>query len=115
MTSTIPNPMERRHLLEKPMDAKQALALADAYLEEDRDVEALDFLLKAEATDRLEALAERAIEKGDGFLLKAVLEAQGADFHAPAKWDRLAKSAEDAGKTLYADLAQRMANPIQAD
>ena len=39
-STTIPNPMDRRHLLEKRMDAKQAIALADAYLEEDRAVEA---------------------------------------------------------------------------
>ena len=40
----IPNAMERRQLLDKSMDAKQAIAIADAYLELDRAVDALAFL-----------------------------------------------------------------------
>ena len=40
----IPDPLERRHLVEKDLPAAQALAIANAYLEKDRCLEALDFL-----------------------------------------------------------------------
>ena len=116
MASTqIPSPMDRRHLLEKRMDADQAIALADAYLEADRAVEALDFFAKAGAMDRLEEVAEQAIEAGDAFLLKSVLDAQGVEHAAPERWERLGAAAERAGKTLYASVAHRMANPLTQD
>ena len=113
--SKIPDPMERRHLLEKSLDAKQALALADAYLESDRPVEALHFLAKAEASDRLESLADKAIEAGDAFLFKAVLDAQGGEEPAPERWERLGDAAEAAGKTLYASIARRAINSPERD
>jgi len=114
-TGKIPNPMERRHQLEKSMDAKQALAIADAYVEQDRAVDALAFLAKAksEAGDRFEEVAERAIEAGDAFLLKSVLEVQGTEHADPERWNRLAEAAEAAGKGLYATLARRLAEPAQ--
>jgi hypothetical protein len=111
--SNIPDLMARRHLLEKELDAKQAIALADAYLSDDRAIEALAFLAKAGASDRLEALAEHAIEAGDAFLLKAVLEVAGDDLHGREHWIRLEAAAERAGKTLYASVASRMANPVE--
>ena len=114
-TSKIPNPMERRHLLEKRMDAKQALALAESYLALGRSVDALAFLDKAEAKEQLGEMAEEAVAAGDAFLLKAVLDAQGLE-HAPRDdWNRLADAAEEAGKGLYATLSRRMANPLQKD
>ena len=113
--SAIPDLMTRRHLLEKALDAKQATALADVYLAEDRAIEALAFLAKAGATDRLESLSEHAIETGDAFLLKAVLEAAGDELHDRDRWVRLEAAAEGAGKTLYAAVASRMANPIGED
>jgi hypothetical protein len=109
----IPDPMARRHLLEKSMDAKQALALADAYLAEDRPWEAIAFLVKAGDSERLEDIAKQAIEAGDAFLLKGVLEAQGAEVHDPELWIRLARAAEGAGKTLYGIRARRMADPLE--
>jgi hypothetical protein len=109
----IPNLIERRNLLAKNLDAKQAMALADAYLAEDRVVDALAFLTKAEASDRLEALAEQAIASGDAFLLKAALEAAKDDVHDRNRWVRLAEAAEAAGKSLYATVALHMANPVE--
>jgi hypothetical protein len=48
----IPGPLERRHLLEKELPPAQALAIAEAYLEQDRCVEAVDFLALAAAGAR---------------------------------------------------------------
>jgi hypothetical protein len=104
----IPNPIERRHLLERPMDPAQALRYADAYLAEDRAIEAVEFLAKAEATDRLEEVAEAAIAAGDAFLFRQANDAlrrePGAD-----RWLRLAAAAESAGLTQYAQTAHRIA------
>jgi hypothetical protein len=111
----IPDPMERRHLLEKSMDAKVAIAIADAYLAEDRAVEAVDFFAKAGAREQLEAMVEPAIEAGDAFLLKSIHDALGVEEPRPDEWARLAAAAEAAGKTLYANVAERMGNPTPED
>ena len=47
--SVVPNPLERRVLLEKQLDPAHALRIAEAYLAQDRAVEALAFLRRAEA------------------------------------------------------------------
>ena len=99
-------------MLEKPMDAKHAGLVADAYLEGDRTVDALAFLAKAGDSERLQDIANQAIEAGDAFLLKAVLDEQGAELHDPEPWTRLAEAAEASGKTQYATRARRMANPL---
>ena len=104
--SKIPPPLERRHLLQRDTPPAQSLAIAEAYLEAGRTVEAVDFLKKAEATDRLEALIEEATEQGDAFLLRAVANALGTTPDA-AHWNRLQAAAEAAGKGLYADTARR--------
>ena len=56
----LPNPLERRHLVERELDSSHACKLADAYLADGRSVEAVEFLSKGGARDRLEALAEQA-------------------------------------------------------
>ena len=61
--SIIPNPLERRHLVEKDLDAIAASKIADAYLEEGRKLEAIDFLAKANDSERLRAIAEEAIKR----------------------------------------------------
>ena len=68
----IPDPLERRHLVEKELPPAQALAIAEAYLAEDRCIEAVDFLRIAGAGEQLAELRERAIADGDAFLLRAV-------------------------------------------
>ena len=106
--SRIPNPLERRHLVERELPPAQALKIAVAYLEEGRSVEALDFLRKAGASDRLAELRREAIQAGDAFLLRGVAAAAGE----PAtreEWLALAEAAVAAGKLRYADEARRQA------
>jgi len=68
----LPDPLRRRHLVEQPLDPSRALQIAEAYLEDDRAIEAVAFLLKAEARERLAALREQAVRDGDAFLLREI-------------------------------------------
>lgn len=104
----LPNPLARRHLLEGKLDPKAALALAEAYLGEGRREEALVFLKKAGAQERLEAMTEGAIRDGDAFLLRAVADVTGVE-PGPETWERLGDAAEAAGKLRYAATARRQA------
>lgn len=104
----LPNPLERRHWIEKDLSVAQALSVAEAYLECGRSVEAIEFLVIAEAADRLTALRREAIEAGDAFLLRAV----GAAMEEPPvqeEWETLAEAASRAGKERYATEARRQA------
>ncbi len=106
--SKIPNPLERRHLVESELPPAQALAIADAYLAENRATEAPDFLRLAGADERLAELRSEAVSSGDAFLLRAVARAM----EAPPKreeWRRLAEAAAAAGKERYAEEARRQA------
>jgi hypothetical protein len=104
--SKLPDPLARRHLVEREMPAAQALGLADAYLGEGRRVEAVDFLRKAGAGERLVALRAEAIADGDAFLLRRVADSMN---EAPTReeWQELARAAERAGKDGYAAEARR--------
>ncbi|HVP30523.1 MAG TPA: hypothetical protein VMW35_15315 [Myxococcota bacterium] len=102
----IPDPLERRHLLEKELEAAQALPIAEAYLAEGRSVEALAFLRAAGATERLEALCGEAIDAGDAFLLRETCKALSRAPEA-AEWRALAERAAACGKRLYEDQARR--------
>lgn len=104
--SQIPDPLTRRHLLEKKLDAAHAGRIADAYLAAGRTVEALAFLKAADATERLQAIRAEAVAAGDAFLLRETAKALS---QAPAgdEWRALAESAAAMGKELYADQAQR--------
>lgn len=106
--SKIPGPLERRHLLEKDLDAAQAQKIADAYLEEGRAPEAIAFLEKAEAGEALETLAAEAVASGDAFLLRAACGALGNE-PTSEQWQQLAQQAEAAGKEIYAGEARRHA------
>ena len=104
--SNIPNPLERRHLLERDLPAAQALALAESYLELERPLEAVAFLVLAEADEKLAELVELAVEAGDAFLLKSLADVRRVQVDADA-WSRLASAAEAAGKETYEALARR--------
>jgi len=106
--SRIPDPLKRRHLIESSQSADHSLATAEAYLEEGRVVEALAFLVKAEAGDRLAELRRQAVEEGDAFLLRAVVSASGSPPERE-EWASLAAAAEAAGKERYAVEARRHA------
>jgi hypothetical protein len=105
---SIPNPLERRLLLQRELDPGQALAYAKAYLADDRQVEAIDFLVKAEAAEELDALAEQATADGNAFLLRLVTLAQRVE-PSPETWARLSEAARAAGLDAYAETAERNA------
>ena len=103
---TIPDPLERRHLVERQLDPARALAIAEAYLAEERAQEAVAFLVRAQATERLEAVWRLAIQQGDPFLLREVAAALGRPPDG-ASWRELAEAAAAAGKDRYAAEARR--------
>lgn len=104
--TSIPDPLERRHLVERPLEPARALAIAKAYLAEERAQEAVAFLLRAQAEEGLEALFRLAVEQGDPFLLREVAAALGREPDA-ASWRALADAAAAAGKDRYAAEARR--------
>lgn len=111
--STIPNPLERRHLVERDLDTKIASNIARAYLEAGRKLEAVDFLAKADDQKGLRAIAAEAIAEGDPFLLQTVTNFIGEDPDR-ATWERCADAAEAKGKERYAATARRNAARCEA-
>ena len=105
----IPNPLERRHLVERELSPEQAAALADAYLADGRTEEAVAFLAKAGAEDRLQALWAEAAEAGSVFLLKQIAPLLASE-PTSDEWQRVADAARANGKDFYAEAAQRLAN-----
>ena len=104
--ASIPDPLARRHLLERTLSSAQALSIAEAYLEADRPCDSLAFLERVDDKSLLDGLREKAIESGDAFLLRAVAQAAGVDAPASA-WAKLAETARSQGKLLYAEQARR--------
>lgn len=104
----IPDPLTRRHLVERPLAEDKARRLAEAYLAEERWIEAVDFLAKGADQEGLGALRKRAVESGDLFLLRAVVRATRGTV-ARDEWLALADAAERAGKQRYAADARRQA------
>lgn len=108
----IPDPLRRRHLIERPLSGPQNLEIAEAYLEEGRVGESLFFLVKAEASEKLDELTRAAIEQGDAFLLRQISDIRGID-SSPEDWNRLAEAAETLGKNRYAEVARRYARSVE--
>ncbi len=111
--SVLPNPLARREWLEQSLDARRALRVAEAYLDQGRAVEAIAFLVKAEARDRLEALRDEAVGAGDLFLLREVSRALHEEPHRE-HWEALASAAAAAGKEAYAAEARRQIERLEA-
>jgi hypothetical protein len=109
----IPDALKRRHLMEQEVDEPQSLALAEVYLESGRVQEALAFLAKAGATNKLEELADWAVAEGDAFLLKQIGDLLLHEY-ASATWLSLADAAEAKGKLLYVEAARRHARMSEA-
>ena len=105
----LPDPLGRRHLIERELAPAQAIKYAEAYLEEGRHLEAVDFFAKAEATEPLAKLRRDAVSAGDVFLLKIVATATG-DFPGSEEWHEVARAAAAVGKERYAEEARRLAD-----
>ena len=108
----LPDPLRRRHMLEQQMDPGRALQIAESYLEEGRAIEAVAFLVKAEAREQLAALREQAVREADAFLLREISTALAEEFDA-VTWRALAESARAAGKDRYAAEATRQAARLE--
>jgi hypothetical protein len=106
--SKLPNALERRHVVERELGAAQALRIAEAYLEEGRALEAVDFLRKAGAVEKLAALRQEAVANGDAFLLRNLAGAARQPV-SREEWAALAEAASAAGKQRYAEDARRQA------
>ena len=106
--SAIPNPLDRRHLIERELAPAKAREIAEAYLAEERVWEAIAFLVKAGAQERLLELAEAASRAGDAFLVRELCRAAGRE-PTPAGWAETAAAARAAGKERFAAQAQRLA------
>lgn len=109
----IPDPLTRRLLVEKELDAMEAAKIAEAYLEAGRKLEAIDFLAKANDSEGLRSIADDAIAQGDPFLLQSVMQLIGDDPDRET-WQRCADAAEAAGKLRYAATARRNAARSEA-
>ena len=106
--SQIPDPLRRRHLVERELPPARSLELAEAYLEQGRALEAVDFLRKAGARERLVVLRAEAVAAGDGFLVRMAATALGEPIDR-ATWLALAECADAAGKERNAADARRQA------
>ena len=106
--SKLPDPLAKRHLLEAELDSTKARALAEEYLGRGREIEAIDFLAQAGATDAIEALERAALERGDVFLMKKVAQALGRE-PSPERWRALSEAATRAGRPRDAETAARLA------
>lgn len=107
--SVLPDALTRREWLEASLDASRALEVAEAYLAADRVVEAVAFLARASARERLSALRDEAIRSGDAFLVREVCRALDEE-PSPEEWQALEEAAAAGGKEFYAAEARRHAD-----
>ena len=109
--NAIPDPLERRHLIERQLEPARALTIAEAYLADGRTLEAVAFLRKAQAESRLQEVWQTAVQDGDPFLLREIGAALGREPDAAA-WRQLADAAAAAGKDRYVAEARRQAERL---
>ncbi len=104
----LPNPLQRRHLVEQDLPPAQAARVAEGYRAEGRSLDALDFLHAAGDAVGIAALRCEAVQAGDAFLLRAIARVTG---EAPQRqeWQALAEAAAAGGKERYAADARRQA------
>ena len=111
--SLIPDPLSRRHELERKLEPARARAIAAAYREAGRVLESIGFLRAANAREELEEIARGAIAAGDAFLLREATSALGREPDLAA-WQALAASADAAGLARYAGDARRQIERLAA-
>ena len=104
-----PDPLSRRHLLEREIEPSKASAIAKAYLDEGREIEAIDFFAKLEDRGALEKIQSVAVERGDVFLMKAASAGLGEEPSAE-RWKKLGERAGELGRVRDAESAQRLAS-----
>jgi hypothetical protein len=104
----LPDPLSRRYLLESELDPAKARALADAYLEAGREIEAIEFFARAGAEEPLRALQGAAIGRGDVFLMKMASAALDEE-PTSETWQTLQRAATAAGRERDAEMASRLA------
>lgn len=111
----LPDALARRHLLEGGLDASKALAIAEGYLEAEREIEAIDFLRAADpaanerARELLAGLRDGALERGDVFLMRLVTAAMDEE-PSSETWKAMARAATEAGRAHDAETAERLAS-----
>lgn len=103
-----PDPLRRRHLLEEKLPAVRAVAIAEAYLAEDRHFDALAWLAMAGDHDRLRGLQRDAIGRGDLFLVREIAGLLGEDPGSDV-WQAVSQAAARAGRERDATEAARLA------
>jgi hypothetical protein len=108
-----PDALKRRHLVESELSAPRALAIAEAYLADGRPFDALTFLSKAGAAERLRTLLGEAAAAGDLFLVREIGALLGEP-PDPETWLQVAEAAAAAGKERYAVEARRLAAAARA-
>lgn len=104
----LPDPLSRRHLLERELDPAKARDLGEAYLAAGREVEAVEFLSRAGDRESLAAIQRAAVERGDVFLMRMASSGLGEDPSAD-RWQSLATAARAAGRIRDAEAAVRLA------
>lgn len=104
----LPDPLSRRYLLEREIEPAKARALAEAYLEAGREIEAIEFFARAQVDEPLRSLQATAIERGDVFLMKSASEALKEE-PAAGTWRTLEESARREGRERDAEMAFRLA------
>lgn len=106
--TAIPNPLERRHLIERDTAPEQSRKLAALYLAEGRDWDAIAFLNKAGDREGLASMREVAVAAGDTFLVREVTRVLRDEVSAET-WRRVAQVATEVGKERFAAQATRLA------
>jgi hypothetical protein len=109
----VPDPLARRHDLERALDPARARAIGEAFLAEQREVEAVAFLKKADAREALEALCGSAIARGDAFLLRETCAALGREPER-GEWEQLERAAASQGRERYAAEARRQVERLSS-
>ncbi len=107
--------LDRRDLLNEPSASPQKLLkAANDHLEADLMYDAIDFLARAGAGDRIVELAEAAAGEGDLFLYLHALKAAQKEPEAQTL-KNLADEARRKGWQLFADKAAALAGRAEAD
>ena len=102
--------LKKRDLLNSDkLDGSRLAALGEAYLQENRLSDAIDFFAKAEHLEGLNSLKDRCISEGDFFLFNRLIKILG-ESPASEGWTRLGDSAVAHGKLHFARSAYRQAN-----